>query len=160
MQPDTVVERPVTRPTSGKVTGLLLFRMRPVIGIHSIRIGMETKLTTILAVVFSCALGSMALAADPHTSGTKGQPNQDCGTIMVFPGKTMSSPAHSAFNEDSTASAHYANPTTQGGISSGNSHVAAQYDVACFQQMNRTLQQSARMSQRTATMSVGHGHGR
>src|SRR5207248_10824184 len=103
MQPDTVVERPVTRPTSGKVTGLLLFRMRPVIGIHSIRIGMETKLTTILAVVFSCALGSMALALDPHTGVTKGQPTQSCSVTMVTPGKTTNLPAHSVFNEDSTA---------------------------------------------------------
>jgi len=120
---------------------------------------MKTKLTVILAVVFSCALVSMALAIDPHTSGTKGQPTQSCETSMVHPGKAALSPG-SAFNEDSTASAHYANPTTQGGVSSGNSHVVSQYDVACFQQANRVLQQSARMSQRTATMSVGHGHGR
>jgi hypothetical protein len=78
---------------------------------------------------------------------------------MVRPGKALTSPG-SAFNESSPASAHYANPTTQGGISSGNTHVVAQYDVACFQQANRVLQQSARMSQRTATLSVGHGHGR
>ena len=94
----------------------------------------------------------MALAGDPHTSGTKGQPNQSCEDSMVRPGKALTSPG-SAFNENSPASAHYANPTTQGGLSSGNSHVVAQYDVACFQQANRTMQQSARMS-------VGHGGGR
>src|SRR5205823_11618103 len=112
---------------------------------------MKTKLTTVLAIVSSCALGSMALAGDPHTSGTKGQPNQSCEVSMVRPGKALTSPG-SAFNENSPASAHYANPTTQGGLSSGNSHVVAQYDVACFQQANRTMQQSARMS-------VGHGGG-
>ena len=122
--------------------------------------GMKTRLITILAIVVCCTLGGVALALDPHTAGIKGQPTQSCETSMVTPGKTANLPAHSVFNEDSTASAHYANPTTQGGISSGNTHVVSQYDVACFQQANRVLQQSARMSQRTATMSVGHGHGR
>jgi len=28
----------------------------------------------------------------------------------------------------------YANPTSQGGTSSGNTHVVSQYDVACYQQ--------------------------
>src|SRR5438552_7662963 len=110
------------------------------------------KLTITLAVVLCCTLGGVVLAGDPHTSGTKGQPNQSCEVSMVRPGKALTSPG-SAFNENSPASAHYANPTTQGGLSSGNSHVVAQYDVACFQQDNRTMQQSARMS-------VGHGGGR
>jgi hypothetical protein len=120
---------------------------------------MKTKLTTILAVVFSCALVSMALAADPHTSGTQGQPNQSCEDSMVRPGKALTSPG-SAFNENSPASAHYANPTTQGGISSANSHVVAQYDVACYQQAMRELQQSARVTERSAKMSISRGHGR
>src|SRR5205809_8106431 len=118
------------------------------------------KLIATSAIVLSCTLGGVALAADPHAPGTTGQPSQSCETSMMTPGKTANLPAHSVFNEDSVASAHYANPTTQGGISSGNTHVVSQYDVACFQQANRVLQQSARMSQRTATMSVGHGHGR
>ena len=114
---------------------------------------MKTRLITILAIVVCCTLGGVALALDPHTGVTKGQPSQSCETSMVTPGKTANLPAHSVFNEDSTASAHYANPTTQGGMSSGNPHVVSQYDVACFQQANRTMQQSARMS-------VGHGGGR
>ena len=126
---------------------------------------MKTKLTAILAVVFSCAVGSMAFGGDPHTSGTKGQPTQSCEDSTVHPGKAA---LHgSAFNEDSTASAHYANPTTQGGISSGNSHVVSQYDVACYQQTLRAAQQSARAMQQSAGMvhqsvgmAMGHGHGR
>jgi len=113
---------------------------------------MKTLITT-LAVGLCCALGSVALALDPHTGVTKGQPSQSCETSMVTPGKTANLPAHSVFNEDSTASAHYANPTTQGGMSSGNPHVVSQYDVACFQQ-------AARMTQQSAKISVGHGHGR
>jgi hypothetical protein len=135
---------------------------------------MKTQLTTILAVGFSCALGSMTLAGDPHTSGTKGQPNQSCENSTVHPGKAATSPG-SAFNEDSVASAHYANPGTQGGISSGNSHVVSQYDVACYQQTLRAAQQSARTMQQSSIlthqstgmlhqsigMSMAHGgHGR
>ena len=117
------------------------------------------KLITTLAVVLCCTLGTVALAADPHTSSTKGQPSQSCETSMVTPGKTTTLPAHSAFNEDSMASAHYANPTTQGGISSGgNTHVVAQYDVACFQQTIREMQQTARTTERAARTSMGHGH--
>jgi hypothetical protein len=94
---------------------------------------------------------------------------------MVHPGKAA---LHgSAFNEDSVASAHYANPTTQGGLSSGNTHVVSQYDVACFQQAARVAKQSAATLQQSmgalhgsagmmsghgigGQMSIGHGGGR
>ena len=52
-------------------------------------------------------------------------------TPPAFPGNTANAPG-SAFN--GSAGNVYANPTSQGGLSSGNSHVVAQYDVACFQQ--------------------------
>src|SRR5437660_9074844 len=75
----------------------------------------------------------VAMAANPHTSGSTGQPSQSCQATNppAYPGNTGSSPG-SAFN--GTAGNVYANPTSQGGLSSGNNHVAAQYDVACFQQ--------------------------
>jgi hypothetical protein len=117
---------------------------------------MKTKLKTILTVVFSGALGSMALAGDPHTSGTKGQPSQSCQVTMVTPGNAVNARG-SAFNPNGVAGAVYANPTSRGGIASGNSHVVAQYDVACFQQTMRELQQSARMTERSTRMSIGHG---
>ena len=110
------------------------------------------KLIIILPVVLCCTLGGYALAGDPHTSGTKGQPNQSCSVTMVTPGNAVNARG-SAFNPTGVSGAVYANPTSQGGMSSGNTHVVAQYDVACFQQTNRTLQQSARMS-------VAHGGGR
>jgi len=89
---------------------------------------------TVLA--FGSVSATGALAADPHNqngSSSTGQPSQSCQntTPPAFPGNTGSSPG-SAFN--GTANGIYANPNTQGGISSGNSHVVAQYDVACFQQ--------------------------
>src|SRR5438045_6197078 len=122
--------------------------------------GMKTRLITILAIVVCCTLGGVALALDPHTGVTKGQPTQSCSVTMVTPGKTANLPAHSVFNEDSVASAHYANPTTQGGISSGNTHVVSQYDVACFQQAMRELQQTARTTERATKMSIVRWHGR
>jgi len=80
---------------------------------------------------------------------------------MVHPGKAASAPG-SAFNDTrpGTASTRYANPTSQGGISSGNSHVVAQYDVACFQQAMREMQQSARVTERAARMTMSRAHGR
>jgi hypothetical protein len=76
----------------------------------------------------SGALSFMALAGNPPGTG---QPNQECeGTT---PGRSASAPG-SAFNENGKAGTVYANPTSQGGISSGNSHVVSQYDVACYQQ--------------------------
>lgn len=96
------------------------------------------RLIAVALVTGSLAFPSAAaFAANPHTPGTTGQPSQSCQatTPAAFPGHTSTSPG-SAFN--GSAGTVYANPTSQGGISSGlNSHVAAQYDVACFQQTQR-----------------------
>ena len=70
----------------------------------------------------------------------------------MHPGNAASARG-SAFNDSGVAGTHYANPDSKGGISSGNTHVVSQYDVACFQQ-------SARISQQSARISVGHGGGR
>jgi hypothetical protein len=90
---------------------------------------------TVLALGGISAAG--ALAADPHGQNgapATGQPSQSCQNYTnppAYPGNTANAPG-SAFT--GTAGSVYANPTSQGGISSGNSHVVAQYDVACFQQ--------------------------
>jgi hypothetical protein len=83
---------------------------------------------TVLALGGVSATG--ALAADP---GTQGQPSESCQATNppAFPGNTANAPG-SAFN--GSAGNVYANPTSQGGVSSGNPNVVAQYDVACFQQ--------------------------
>jgi hypothetical protein len=78
---------------------------------------------------------------------------------MVTPGHAVNA-GGSAFNPNGKAGMVYANPTSQGGISSGNSHVVAQYDVACFQQTMREMQQSARVTERSARMTMSRGHGR
>ena len=97
-----------------------------------------------------CVLGSTAFAGDPHSGGTKGQPNQSCEVTMVTPGKAVTARG-SAFNPNGVAGAVYANPTSRGGISSGNTHVVAQYDVACFQQ-------TARVAAGHGNVAGGHGH--
>ncbi len=97
-----------------------------------------------------CVLGSTAFAGDPHSGGTKGQPNQSCQVTMVTPGKAATARG-SAFNPNGVAGAVYANPTSRGGISSGNTHVVAQYDVACFQQ-------TARVAAGHGNVAGGHGH--
>ena len=89
---------------------------------------------TVLALGGVSAPG--ALAANPHNqngSPSTGQPSQSCQNTMppAFPGNTGTAPG-SAFN--GTAGSVYANPTSQGGVSSGNPQVVSQYDVACFQQ--------------------------
>jgi hypothetical protein len=103
----------------------------------------KVMIKSALALVLSGALGSMALAGDPHAAGTTGQPTQSCSVTMVMPGNSVSARG-SAFNPTGVAGAVYANPGSQGGISSGNTHVVSQYDVACFQQ--------------TARVAAGHGH--
>ena len=78
---------------------------------------------------------------------------------MVHPGHAATVRG-SAFNDSGVAGAVYANPTSQGGISSGNPHVVSQYDVACYQQSLRMSQQAARISQQSARISVGNVGGR
>jgi hypothetical protein len=86
-----------------------------------------------VAVALALPAAGTALADNPHTVSPTGQPSQSCQdtTPPAFPGNTGTSPG-SAFN--GSAGDVYANPTSQGGISSGNPKVVAQYDVACFQQ--------------------------
>jgi hypothetical protein len=68
---------------------------------------------------------TVALAGNPSGSG---QPSAGCGdpNATVMP---------NGFNTDgfANAEARYANPDSTGGLMSGNVHVVAQYDVACYQ---------------------------
>jgi hypothetical protein len=102
-----------------------------------IRKGVDMK-RLMTAMLFAAAFSMPAVlpvAAAGNPSGT-GQPSQTClmGTALTEPGNAAAAPG-SAFNEDpgGTAGAVYANPGSQGGMSSGNTHVVSQYDVACFQ---------------------------
>jgi hypothetical protein len=110
------------------------------------------RLMRLAAVVgLSCAVGGIAFAGNPHVGGATGQPNQSCENpqTMVTPGNSALARG-SAFNPNGVSGAVYANPTSQGGLSSGNSHVVAQYDVACFQQ-------SARVAAGHGQLAAAHG---
>ena len=85
-------------------------------------------LITISAVVFSCALGSAALAANPP--GTS-QPGVECEDI--HPGQSASARG-SAFNPNGVAGTVYAGEQD---VNSKNPKSVSQYDVACFQQESR-----------------------
>ena len=85
-------------------------------------------LIIISAVVFSCAFGSAALAANPPGTG---QPGQECEDI--HPGHSASAPG-SAFNPNSVAGTVYAGEQD---VNSKNPKSVSQYDVACFQQESR-----------------------
>jgi hypothetical protein len=77
------------------------------------------------ATVALAMSSTIALAGNP--SGT-GQPSAGCGdpNATVMP---------NGFNSGGFANAEnrYANPGSTGGLASGNAHVVAQYDVACYQ---------------------------
>ena len=89
-------------------------------------------------VVLSVIVAALAAPVVPvfaATTGNTGQPNQTClsSSAPNEPGNAASAPG-SAFNENGgIAGSVYANPGSQGGTSSGNTQVVAQYDVACFQ---------------------------
>jgi hypothetical protein len=79
----------------------------------------------VLALVASAGV----FAADPHSGGATGQPNQSCQAEPSTPGNAANAPG-SAFNPDGNAGTHYAGQQPQ---NSNNPHSVAQYDVACFQ---------------------------
>ena len=67
---------------------------------------------------------ALAGGGNPSPTGT-GQPSTSCDDFQ---------PGPPGFNSVGFAKAEvvYANPGSQGGTSSGNAHVVAQYDVACY----------------------------
>ena len=95
----------------------------------------------IAAFIVGLPMG-LALAANPHASGTTGRPNQSCedpgagGPLGDFaPGNSFTS--NGTFNPGGKAAAHYA-----GNVPDSHPFLngaAAQYDVACFQQFSKTV---------------------
>ena len=71
-----------------------------------------------------------ALATDPHTGGSTGQPTCSCQTTPSAPGDASTAPG-SAFNTGGTAGTKYAGTQIQ---NSTNPKSVSQYDAACFQQ--------------------------
>jgi len=90
-------------------------------------------LTTRLTLCASLLLAStgVALAANPHSGGSTGQPSQTCGsaTAPMTPGHAANAPG-SPFNPNGHAGTVYAGSQPQ---NSKNPKSVSQYDVACFQ---------------------------
>jgi hypothetical protein len=86
-----------------------------------------------LALCASLFLASMSatFAANPHSGGSTGQPNQSCGsaTAPSTPGHA-STAAGSAFNPSGKAGTVYAGQQSQ---NSKNPNSVSQYDCACLQ---------------------------
>jgi hypothetical protein len=86
----------------------------------------RTALRGIGAATLALSLSAtIALAGNP--SGT-GQPSAGCGD----PNATLM-PNGFSTGGFANAETRYANPDSMGGVRSGNAHVVAQYDVACYQ---------------------------
>jgi hypothetical protein len=89
----------------------------------------------IAALMLSVSLlltpAGVILAANPHSSGSTGQPNQSCGssTAPNTPGHASTAPG-SAFNPSGKAGTVYAGEQPQ---NSNNPRSVSQYDCACFQ---------------------------
>jgi hypothetical protein len=81
----------------------------------------------VLAAFF--ALAGDALAADPHSGGSQGQPSQSCQAEPTGPAGLLSTTngfARIAVNV-------YAGSPGTHSLVSGNAHAVSQYDVACFE---------------------------
>ncbi len=90
-----------------------------------IKAGLLLAVFVLAALVALAPTGAVYAANPPGT----GQPSQDCGSIGVTPGHSVSAPG-SAFNPNGTSGMVYAGQQPQ---NSKNPKSVAQYDVACFQ---------------------------
>jgi hypothetical protein len=70
-----------------------------------------------------------ALAADPHSGGSTGQPSQSCQAEPSGPPGLLSTT-----NGFATVAVNvYAGSPGTPSLANGNAHAVSQYDVACFQ---------------------------
>ncbi len=85
---------------------------------------------TVCVSLFLIPIG-VAFAANPHSGGSTGQPNQSCGSATApdTPGRASAAPG-SAFNPSGKAGTVYAGEQPQ---NSKNPASVSQYDCACFQ---------------------------
>jgi hypothetical protein len=99
---------------------------------------MTRKLLLCVALVTIALLvvATTAMAANPHSGGSGGQPGQTCqdlGNPIPSPGGSANAPG-SPFNGDGVSGGMYAGSQPQ---NSNNPNSVSQYDVACFQQTQR-----------------------
>jgi hypothetical protein len=86
------------------------------------------------AACFVAFSPAVVLAANPHSAGSTGQPNQSCEDIPTTPGNAAAA-SGSPFNPDGHAGTVYAGePGSASALHAGSPHAVSQYDVACFQQ--------------------------
>jgi hypothetical protein len=95
-------------------------------------------LPSLVTALVAMSPAGVALADNPHNTPNNpnptGQPNQSLQTQPSAP-PGLALTTNNGFNN--VAVNKYANPTSAGGVHSGNSHVVSQYDVAAFQFSNR-----------------------
>jgi hypothetical protein len=87
-------------------------------------------LVTVFVALSPAATAFAAPSTSPGNPSGTGQPNQSLQSEPAAP-PGLATGTNNGFNN--VAVNQYANPTSKGGTSSGNSHVVSQYDVAAYQ---------------------------
>lgn len=95
-------------------------------------VGAMRRIAIVGALAGALLIGGGALAADPHSGGTTGQPNQSCQDFGQFP--NLNVPGFNTNGFNNVATTHYAgSKVTLPNGNTQNPTAVAQYDVACFQ---------------------------
>jgi hypothetical protein len=87
-------------------------------------------ITVTVAGAMALSISGVALANDPHTNGSTGQPSQSCQAQTEIPGGGNRSQSPGSPFTGGNADSHYAGSQPQ---NSKNPKSVSQYDVACFQ---------------------------
>jgi hypothetical protein len=87
-------------------------------------------ITLVVASAMALSIAGVALANDPHTGGSTGQPSQSCQAQTEIPGGGNRSQSPGSPFTGGNADSHYAGSQPQ---NSKNPKSVSQYDVACFQ---------------------------
>jgi hypothetical protein len=96
------------------------------------KLGIVRRIAIVGALAGTMLIGGGALAADPHSGGSTGQPNQSCQDFGQFP--NLNVPGFNTNGFNNVATTHYAG--SKGTLPNGNTQnptAVSQYDVACFQ---------------------------
>lgn len=94
--------------------------------------GAMRRIAIVGALAGALLIGGGALAADPLSGGTTGQPNQSCQDFGQFPNLNVPGFNTSGFNNVATANYAGSKVTLPNG-NTQNPTAVSQYDVACFQ---------------------------
>jgi hypothetical protein len=89
---------------------------------------MRIRMTAVLTAFVLAATAQPAMAANPHSGGSTGQPTKSCGSATA---PTM--PHGFSTGGFANAGTVYAGIPGTPSATNGNAHAVSQYDVACFQ---------------------------